>query len=60
MRGKATAVQAEEFLEMNTKTDGRALMRDHDVIYIFHNTIDKSRRRRQHGGQNFRCRGAGL
>ena len=39
--GKAIAVQSEEFLEMNTKTDGRALMRDHDVIYIFHNIIDK-------------------
>ena len=39
---KATALQAEEFLELNTKTDGRALMRDHDVIYIFHNTIDKT------------------
>jgi uncharacterized protein (TIGR02687 family) len=39
--GKGTALQAEEFLELNTKTDGRALMRDHDVIYIFHNTIDK-------------------
>lgn len=39
--GKATALQAEEFLELNTKTDGRALMRDHEVIYIFHNHIDK-------------------
>ena len=39
--GTATGVQAEEFLEMNTKTDGRTLMRDHDVIYIFHNQIDK-------------------
>lgn len=39
---KATAIQAEEFLELNTKTDGRALMRDHEVIYIFHNTIDKT------------------
>jgi uncharacterized protein (TIGR02687 family) len=39
--GKATGIQAEEFLELNTKTDGRALMRDHEVIYIFHNTIDK-------------------
>jgi uncharacterized protein (TIGR02687 family) len=39
--GKATALQAEEFLELNTKTEGRALMRDHDVIYIFHNAIDK-------------------
>ena len=38
---KATAIQAEDFLELNTKTDGRALMRDHEVIYIFHNVIDK-------------------
>jgi uncharacterized protein (TIGR02687 family) len=40
--GKATGIQAEEFLEMNTKTEGRALMRDHEVIYIFHNVIDKT------------------
>ncbi len=39
--GKATGIQAEDFLEMNTKTEGRALMRDHEVIYIFHNVIDK-------------------
>lgn len=39
--GKATAVQAEEFLEMNTKTEARALMRDHEVVYIYHNCIDK-------------------
>lgn len=39
--GKATALQAETFLELNTKTDGRALMRDHDVIYISQNVIDK-------------------
>ena len=38
--GKATAIQSEEFLELNSKTDGRALMREHEVIYIFHNTID--------------------
>jgi uncharacterized protein (TIGR02687 family) len=38
---KATALQAEDFLELNAKTDGRTLMRDHDVIYIFHNVIDK-------------------
>ncbi len=40
--GKATGIQAEHFLEMNTKTEGRALMRDHEVIYIFHNVIDKT------------------
>ncbi len=39
--GRATALQAEEFLELNTKTEGRALMREHDVIYVFHNHIDK-------------------
>jgi uncharacterized protein (TIGR02687 family) len=39
--GKATGLQAEDFLELNTKTDGRALMRDHEIIYIFHNVIDK-------------------
>lgn len=37
---KAVAIQAEEFLELNSKTDGRALTRDHDVIYIFHDHID--------------------
>ena len=40
--GRATGIQAEDFLELNTKTDGRALMRDHEVIYIFHNVIDKA------------------
>ncbi len=39
--GRATGIRGEEFLELNTKTDGRALMRDHDVIYIYHNVIDK-------------------
>jgi len=38
---RATAIQAEDFLELNSKTDGRALMRDHDAIYIFHNRVDK-------------------
>ena len=37
-----TAIQAEAFLELNTKTEGRALMRDHEVVYIFHNLIDKT------------------
>ncbi|MRR07378.1 MAG: BREX-1 system phosphatase PglZ type A, partial [Deltaproteobacteria bacterium] len=39
--GKGVAIQAEEFLEMNTKTEARALVREHEVIYIFHNCIDK-------------------
>jgi uncharacterized protein (TIGR02687 family) len=40
--GKATAIRAEDFLSMDTKTEGRQLSRDHDVIYIFHNGIDKT------------------
>lgn len=40
--GKAIAIQAEEFLELNTKTSGRALTRDHDVVYVFHDHIDKT------------------
>jgi len=39
--GRGVAIQAEQFLELNTKIEGRALMREHDVIYIFHNVIDK-------------------
>lgn len=40
--GKAVAIQAEVFMEMNTKSEGRQLMKDHEVIYIFHNVIDKT------------------
>lgn len=40
IKGRGVALQAEQFLEMNTKTEGRALMRDHDVVYIYHNAID--------------------
>jgi uncharacterized protein (TIGR02687 family) len=39
--GRGTAIQAEQFLDLNTKIEGRSLMREHDVIYIFHNVIDK-------------------
>ena len=42
LNGKGTAIQAEQFLEMNTKVEGRALMKEHDVIYIFQNVIDKA------------------
>lgn len=39
--GRGTAIQAAQFLDLNTKVEGRSLMREHDVIYIFHNVIDK-------------------
>ena len=41
-QGRGRALQAEVFLDMNTKTEGRALMKDYDLIYIYHNTIDKT------------------
>ena len=37
---RACAIQAQTFMAMNTKTEGRALSRDHDVVFIFHNEID--------------------
>jgi uncharacterized protein (TIGR02687 family) len=41
LNDRARALTAEEFLEMNSKTDGRSLMKENDLIYIYHNTIDK-------------------
>jgi uncharacterized protein (TIGR02687 family) len=37
---RATALTAEVFLAMNSKTDGRNLTREHDVVYIYHDAID--------------------
>lgn len=37
---RATAITAEDFLVLNSKTDGRELARNNDVVYIYHNTID--------------------
>jgi len=37
--GRATAVRAEEVMALN-KEDCRVLVRDHDVIYVYHNRID--------------------
>lgn len=38
--GRATAISAEDFLLLNSKTDGRDLSRANDVVFIYHNTID--------------------
>lgn len=38
--GRATAMTAEDFLLLNSKTDGRDLSRANDVVYIYHNSID--------------------
>jgi uncharacterized protein (TIGR02687 family) len=37
---RAIALKAEVFMEMNTGSEARALIRDHDVVYLYHNIID--------------------
>ena len=39
VRGEATALRAEDYLAM-PRDEYRALFRDHDVVYIYHNRID--------------------
>lgn len=38
---RGTALRAEELMALN-RDDCRALVRDHDVVYIYHNIIDKT------------------
>jgi len=38
---RATAINAEDFMKMNTSTDGREFVKQFDLIYIYHNRIDK-------------------
>lgn len=37
----ATAIKAEDLMEMNTSKEGREFVKKYDVIYIYHNRIDK-------------------
>jgi uncharacterized protein (TIGR02687 family) len=39
---RATAIQAEELMRMNASTEGREYVKQYDLIYIFHNRIDKT------------------
>ena len=39
---RATAITAENFLKLNSATDGRKFAKDHDLIYIYNNRIDKT------------------
>lgn len=39
---RATAIQAEDFMKLNAKTDGRDFVKEHDLIYIYNNRIDKA------------------
>ncbi len=39
---RATAVKADELMKMNTKQEGREFAKSYDLIYIYHNRIDKT------------------
>lgn len=39
---RATAIKADEFMQLNAKTNGRDFVKKYDVIYIYHNKIDKA------------------
>ncbi len=39
---RATAIQAEDFMNMNANKEGRAFVKEYDLIYIYHNRIDKT------------------
>jgi uncharacterized protein (TIGR02687 family) len=54
IKGGALAMQAEEILAKN-KEEVRELVRDHDVIYIYHNRIDKTGHTRDTERQAFRA-----
>ena len=38
---RTTVVLAEELMQMNSKTEGRAFAKKYDLIYVYHNRIDK-------------------
>lgn len=40
-RVRATAIGAEDFMKMNANTEGRDFVKQNDLIYIYHNRIDK-------------------
>jgi len=41
IKQRGTALRAEELMALN-RDDCRALVRDHDVVYVYHNIIDKT------------------
>lgn len=44
--GRARAIKAEDLLAMG-KEEARALVRDHDVVYVYHNRIDQTGDKRE-------------
>jgi uncharacterized protein (TIGR02687 family) len=38
---RSTVILAEELMQMNSKTEGREFAKQYDLIYVYHNRIDK-------------------
>ncbi len=57
--GDATAIQADSLLAM-TRNESRALFRDHQVIYVYHNRIDATGDKRDTEEQVFEAVETGL
>ena len=38
----ATAINAKDLLRMESKTEGRDFIKQHDLVYVYNNTIDKT------------------
>jgi uncharacterized protein (TIGR02687 family) len=38
---RAKVLRAEDFMNLNTKSEGRPLLKEHDILYVYHNEIDK-------------------
>jgi uncharacterized protein (TIGR02687 family) len=39
---RAVAIQAKDFMKMNSRAEGRPFVMQYDLIYIYHNRIDKT------------------
>ena len=52
--GRATAVQTKALMEM-TNIESRDLLKDHDVIYFYHNRIDHTGDKMQSEGEAFKA-----
>jgi uncharacterized protein (TIGR02687 family) len=39
---RATAIKADEFMNFNSATEGREFVKKYDLIYIYHNRVDKT------------------
>ena len=39
---RATAIKADDFMNMNASKEGRTFVKQYDLIYIYHNRIDKT------------------